>query len=71
MLTNISTQSEVLEFFTKWLDKEYPALTDDDVLYNRLILASADDIIADDVDYWSNTSVKTLYKAAHSKLIGE
>ena len=71
MLSGISPQSEVLEFFTKWLEKEYPALTDDDVLYNRLILASADDIIADDLDYWSNTSVKTLYQAAHSKLINE
>jgi hypothetical protein len=46
-------------------------LTDDDVLYSRLILASADDIIADDLDYWSNTSVKTLYQAAHNKLIGQ
>lgn len=71
MLTGISTQSEVLEFFTKWLDREYPTLTDDDVVYNRLILASADDLIADDVDYWSNTSVKTLYQAAHDKLIAE
>lgn len=71
MLTGISSKEEVLGFFAKWLDKEYPALTDDDVLYSRLILASADDIIADDVDYWSNTSVKTLYQAAHNKLIGE
>jgi hypothetical protein len=71
MLIGISTKEEVLGFFAKWLDKEYPIIDEDDELFTRLILASADDLINEDVDYWSNTSVKTLFNSAKSKLLGE
>lgn len=70
MLTGISTNTEVLEFFSKWLDREYPIIDEDDELFTRLILAAVDDLINDDVDYWSNTSVKTLFNSAKDKLIG-
>lgn len=71
MLTGISNKDEVLSFFTKWLEKEYPIIDDDDELFTRLILASADDLIQDDVDYWANQSVKVLFEQSKLKLIGE
>ena len=71
MLTGISNRTEVLSFFTKWLEKEYPIIDDDDELFTRLILASADDLIQDDVDYWANQSVKVLFEQSKLKLIGE
>lgn len=71
MLTGISNRAEVLSFFTKWLEKEYPIIDDDDELFTRLILASADDLIQDDVDYWANQSVKVLFEQSKLKLIGE
>lgn len=71
MLTGISTKQEVLDFFIKWYDKEFTVLDDADSLVRDLMIASADDLIAEDVDYWSNESVKKLYQAAKSKLLGE
>lgn len=71
MLTGISNRDEVLSFFTKWLEREYPIIDDDDELFTRLILASADDLIQDDVDYWANQSVKVLFEQSKLKLIGE
>jgi hypothetical protein len=71
MLTGISTKEEVLTFFTKWLEKEYPIIDDDDELFTRLVLASADDLIQDDLDYWANQSVKVLFEQSKLKLIGE
>lgn len=71
MLTNISTKDEVLAFFDKWLKKEYFVIDEDDALLNKLILASADDLVSEDVDYWSNTSVRTLYQHAKQRLLGE
>jgi hypothetical protein len=71
MLTGISNRTEVLSFFTKWLEKEYPIIDDDDELFTRLVLASADDLIQDDVDYWANQSVKVLFEQSKLKLIGE
>ena len=70
MLTGISTQSEVLQFFTNWLEKEYPTIDSDDELLQKLILASADDLINTDVDYWANQSVRILYQSAKDKLLG-
>jgi len=70
MLTGISTKEEVLTFFTKWLEKEYPIIDDDDELFTRLMLASADDLIQDDLDYWSNQSVKVLFEQSKNKLLG-
>jgi hypothetical protein len=71
MLTGISTKEEVLTFFTKWLEKEYPIIDDDDELFTRLMLASADDLINDDLDYWANQSVKVLFEQSKLKLLGE
>ena len=71
MLTGISNRTEVLSFFTKWLEREYPIIDDDDELFTRLVLASADDLIQDDVDYWANQSVKVLFEQSKLKLIGE
>lgn len=71
MLTGISNRNEVLSFFTKWLEKEYPIIDEDDDLFTRLILASADDLIQDDVDYWANQSVKVLFEQSKLKLLGE
>jgi hypothetical protein len=71
MLTGISTKEEVLIFFTKWLEKEYPIIDDDDELFTRLMLASADDLINDDLDYWANQSVKVLFEQSKLKLLGE
>jgi CTP:phosphocholine cytidylyltransferase-like protein len=71
MLTGISTKQEVLDFFIKWYDREFTVLDDDDSLVRDLMIASADDLIAEDVDYWSNESVKKLYQVAKSKLLGE
>ena len=71
MLTGISTKEEVLEFFIKWYDKEFTVLDDDDSLVRDLMIASADDLIAEDVDYWANESVRKLYQLAKSKLLGE
>ena len=70
MLTGISTKSEVLQFFTNWLEKEYPTIDSDDELLQKLILASADDLINSDVDYWANQSVRALYQSAKNKLLG-
>jgi hypothetical protein len=71
MLTGISTKQDVLKHFTKWLEKEYPIIDQDDELYNQLIMASADDLINDDgADYWGNQSVKTLFERAKDKLQG-
>jgi hypothetical protein len=70
MLTGISTKEEVLTFFTKWLAKEYPIIDDDDELFTRLVLASADDLIQDDLDYWANQSVKVLFEQSKNKLLG-
>ena len=71
MLTGISSKDEVLGFFAKWLEKEYPIIDEDDELFTRLVLASADDLIQDDVDYWSNQSVKVLFEQSKNKLLGE
>ncbi len=71
MITGISTKEEVLQFFIKWYDKEFTVLDDDDSLVRDLMIASADDLINEDVDYWSNESVKKLYQSAKSKLLGE
>jgi hypothetical protein len=71
MLTGISTKEEVLQFFIKWYDKEFTVLDDDDSLLRDLMIASADDLINEDVDYWSNESVRKLYQSAKSKLLGE
>jgi hypothetical protein len=71
MLIGISTKEEVLTFFTKWLEKEYPIIDDDDELFTRLVLASADDLIQDDLDYWANQSVKVLFEQSKLKLLGE
>ena len=70
MLTGISTQLEVLQFFTNWLEKEYPIIDNDDELLQKLMIASADDLIAIDVDYWANQSVRVLYQSAKNKLLG-
>ena len=71
MLIGISTKEDVLNHFTKWLEREYPIIDEDDELYNRLILASADDLINDDgADYWGDQSVKTLFQRAKDKLQG-
>jgi hypothetical protein len=71
MIIGISTKEEVLTFFTKWLEKEYPIIDDDDELFTRLVLASADDLIQDDLDYWANQSVKVLFEQSKLKLLGE
>jgi hypothetical protein len=70
MLTGISTKEDVLQFFTKWLEKEYPIIDDDDELLQKLVIASADDLISQDVDYWSNESVRKLYQQSYDKLMG-
>lgn len=70
MLVGISTKDEVLQFFTNWLEKEYPIIDDDDELLQKLMLASADDLITEDVDYWANESVRKLYQHAKNKLLG-
>jgi hypothetical protein len=70
MLTGISSREEVLAFFTKWLEREYPIIDDDDKLFSSLVLAAADDLIQDDVDYWANQSVKVLFEQSKNKLIG-
>jgi hypothetical protein len=71
MLIGISTKEDVLNHFTKWLEREYPIIDEDDELYNRLILASVDDLINDDgADYWGDQSVKTLFQRAKDKLQG-
>jgi hypothetical protein len=72
MITGISTKEDVLNFLSKWLDREYPIIDEDDELFTRLILASADDLINDDgADYWGNNSVKTLFQRAKDKITGE
>ena len=72
MLTGISTKEDVLTYLSKWLDREYPIIDEDDELFTRLILASADDLINDDgADYWGDQSVKTLFQRAKDKLLGE
>jgi len=72
MLIGISTKQDVLNHFTKWLEREYPIIDEDDELYNRLIIASADDLINDDgADYWGDQSVKTLFERAKDKLQGK
>jgi hypothetical protein len=48
MITGISTKEDVLNHFTKWLEREYPIIDEDDELYNRLIIASVDDLINED-----------------------
>tara|TARA_R110000868_G_scaffold404787_1_gene683304 strand:- start:467 stop:685 length:219 start_codon:yes stop_codon:yes gene_type:complete len=71
MLIGISTKEDVLNHFTKWLEREYPIIDEDDELYNRLILASVDDLINDHgADYWGDQSVKTLFQRAKEKLQG-
>lgn len=70
MLTGINSKDEVLVFFAKWLEKEYPIIDEDDELFTRLVLASAEDLIQDDVDYWSNQSVKVLFEQSKNKLLG-
>ena len=71
MLIGISTKQDVLNHFTKWLEREYPIIDQDDELYNQLIMASADDLINDDgADYWGDRSVKTLFQRAKDKLQG-
>jgi hypothetical protein len=34
------------------------------------MLASADDLIQDDLDYWANQSVKVLFEQSKNKLLG-
>lgn len=72
MLIGISTKEDVLTHFTKWLEREYPIIDQDDELYTQLIMASADDLINDDgADYWGDRSVKTLFERAKDKLQGK
>jgi hypothetical protein len=71
MLTGICTHKEVLDFFAKYAEKEYPIIDDDDKLFFDLLIAGADDLIKDDVDYWANESVKKLLSTVIQKLKGE
>ena len=72
MITGISTKKDVLNFFSKWFEREYPIIDEDDELYSHLILASVDDLINEDgADYWGNESVKTLFQRAKDKLEGD
>jgi predicted nuclease of restriction endonuclease-like RecB superfamily len=71
MITGISTKEEVLQFFIKWYDKEFTVIDDDDSLVRDLMIASADDLITEDVDYWANEYMRKLYQSAKSKLLGE
>ena len=72
MITGISTKEDVLNHFTKWLEREYPIIDEEDELYNRLIIASVDDLINEDgADYWGDQSVKTLFQRAKDNLQGE
>jgi hypothetical protein len=70
MITGISTKDEVVEFFAKWLEKQYPIIDEDDQLVNDLRIACADDIVADDVDYWANTSMWDLFRVVENRLLG-
>ena len=70
MLIGVSTPSEVLQFFSNWLEKQHPAIDEDDELLQKLVIAAADDLISNDVDYWANQSVRVLYQSANDKLLG-
>jgi len=70
MLIGISTKNEVLQFFTNWLEKEFPVIDEDDEILQKLIIASADDLISQDIDYWANESVRKLYQHSYDKLLG-
>jgi len=72
MLIGISTKQDVLNHFSKWLNKEYPIIDQDDDLYTQLIMASADDWINEDgAYYWGDRLVKTLFERAKDKLQGK
>lgn len=67
MLTGISTKQEVLDFFIKYIDNYYQDA--DDALLAELIIAKAEELIAKDVDYWANQSVKKLRQVTEDLLI--
>ena len=66
MLTGISTKEEVLSFFIKHMDNYYQDA--DDELLAQLIIAKAEELIAEDVDFWANQSVRKLRESAEDVL---
>jgi hypothetical protein len=66
MITGISTKDEVLSFFIKHVDNYYQDA--DDELLAQLIIAKAEELIAEDVDYWANQSVRELRRYAEDVL---
>ena len=62
MLTGISTKEEVLSFFIKYMDNYYQDANDE--LLAQLIIAKAEELIAEDVDFWANQSVRKLRESA-------
>ena len=66
MLTGISTKEEVLSFFIKHMDNYYQ--DSDDELLAQLIIAKAEELIAEDVDFWANQSVRKLRESAEDFL---
>jgi hypothetical protein len=70
MITGISNKDEVVAFFAKWLEKQYPIIDEDDQLINDLRIACADDIVSDDVDRWANASMWDLFRVVENRLLG-
>jgi vacuolar-type H+-ATPase subunit E/Vma4 len=70
MLIGISTKEEVMQFFINYAEKQIQVIDEDDELYFSLIVAAADDIVSNDVDFWANQSVKELLYQAKEKLLG-
>lgn len=68
MITGICTKDEVLAFFTKYIEKQYRYHDEDEYLVAQLLIAKAEELISDDVDYWAQESVKKLHDLARDIL---
>lgn len=68
MITGISTKAEVLDHFTSYIEKQYRYHDEDEYLVAQLLIAKAEELISDDVDYWANESVRKLHDLARDIL---
>lgn len=69
MITGICTKDEVLTHFTKYIEKQYRYHDEDEYLVAQLLIAKAEELISDDVDYWANESIRKLHDFARDVLI--
>jgi len=62
MLIGISNKQDVLKWFIRYTDNQYQDPEDEALV--QCLIAKAEELISEDVDYWANESVRKLHNTA-------